>query len=98
VTALLNALRRRRHLRRLADDWRVLWALRDGHEHFAYPKLRDATGLRSGRLYPTLTRLEQQGLVCTGWEDASVKLHPRRWYALTPEGLREMQVRRLEDE
>lgn len=31
--------------------------------------------------------------VAGGWEDASLKLHPRRWYALTTEGLRNVQVR-----
>lgn len=89
---MIAALRRRRHQRQLADNWRALWALRDGHEHFGYDLWR-ATRIRAGRLYPALTRLEQQGLVRTGWEDASVKLHPRRWYALTPEGLRDVQIR-----
>ncbi len=84
---MISACRRWRHTRRTDADRRVLRALRDGGQHFGYP-LRLMTGIRSGRLYPALRRLENAGLVSAGWEDKPV--HPRRWYQLTADGLREI--------
>ena len=46
------------------------------------------TGLKSGTLYPVLTRLADRGLVEARWEDAQPAGRPRRHlYRLTPEGL-----------
>jgi PadR family transcriptional regulator PadR len=52
--------------------------------------IMDATGLGSGSVYPTLERLEEQGLLRSRWEDARVahreKRPPRRYFDLTPRG------------
>lgn len=51
----------------------------------------DATGLPSGTVYPILRRLEQDGLAASRWENPRIAQHeqrpPRRYYALTPNGL-----------
>jgi len=52
--------------------------------------IMDATGLPSGTVYPTLTRLEGRGLVSGLWESQSVadreKRPRRRYYRLTAAG------------
>jgi DNA-binding PadR family transcriptional regulator len=50
----------------------------------------DATGLASGTVYPILTRLENDGLLRSRWED-EVRAHgegrpARRYYAITRTG------------
>jgi PadR family transcriptional regulator PadR len=46
------------------------------------------TGLKSGTLYPILTRLADRGLVEARWEDEQPAGRPRRHlYRLTPDGL-----------
>ena len=51
----------------------------------------DDTGLPGGTVYPALTRMERAGLLASDWEDVEVaraeKRPPRRYYAVTPEGL-----------
>jgi DNA-binding PadR family transcriptional regulator len=84
---VINAYRRRRYERNLADDWRVTYALRNGARRFVYD-LHLSLGLRPSRIYRSLTRLEQAGLVANGWEDKPVR--PRRWYQLTPDGLHQV--------
>jgi hypothetical protein len=84
VTPVIAWLRRRRCSRRQADDQRLLWTLRGGGRNFGY-NISRAASLRPGRMYPALTRMEQAGLLHTGWEDKPV--HPRRWYQITKEGL-----------
>lgn len=58
--------------------------------------IREATGLSSGTIYPALDRLETLGFVRSEWEDARVaqaeKRPPRRYYQITYEGARELQV------
>jgi PadR family transcriptional regulator PadR len=76
---------------------RVLHAmLTSAHsEHYGLELMR-ATGLKSGTLYPILSRLEESGLVEGHWEevDASAEGRPRRrLYKLTPDGvLRARQI------
>ena len=52
--------------------------------------IMDATGLTSGTVYPTLDRLEEQGLLRSRWEpeaDARREGRPaRRYFALTAAG------------
>jgi PadR family transcriptional regulator, regulatory protein PadR len=52
--------------------------------------LSKRTGVRSGVLYPILTRMLNADWVTDGWEDASVlareKRLPRRYYELTDKG------------
>jgi PadR family transcriptional regulator PadR len=52
--------------------------------------IMDATGLPSGTVYPTLTRLEGRGLVSGLWESQTVadreKRPRRRYYRLTAAG------------
>jgi DNA-binding PadR family transcriptional regulator len=66
----------------------VLLGLRQGLIHGF--DIIDATGLRSGTVYPILRRLEDAGLVRSRWERAPVaRQHgrpPRRYYQLTAAG------------
>jgi PadR family transcriptional regulator PadR len=52
--------------------------------------IMDATGLGSGSVYPTLERLEEQGMLRSRWEDARLahreKRPPRRYFDLTLRG------------
>jgi PadR family transcriptional regulator, regulatory protein PadR len=55
-------------------------------------ELCKAAGLRSGSVYPLLTRLEQQRWLTSDWEDADpreAKRPRRRFYQLTGVGERE---------
>lgn len=60
-----------------------------GGEHYGYP-LAKAADVRSGVLYPILTRLLDEGWLADGWEDAAAaraqKRPPRRYYTITPAG------------
>lgn len=56
--------------------------------HWGY-ELSKQTGVRSGVLYPMLTRMLDEGWVEDGWEDPTTirdKRLPRRYYELTNEG------------
>ncbi len=56
--------------------------------HWGY-KLSRQAGVRSGVLYPMLTRMLDEGWVEDGWEDPTTlreKRPPRRYYELTDEG------------
>jgi PadR family transcriptional regulator PadR len=56
--------------------------------HWGY-QLSKASGVRSGVMYPVLTRLLAQGWLTDGWEDPQAikeKRPPRRYYELTDEG------------
>ena len=52
--------------------------------------IMDATGLPSGTVYPTLTRMENRGLVSGSWESNTIALKEgrprRRYYKLTAAG------------
>jgi PadR family transcriptional regulator PadR len=57
--------------------------------HWGY-ELSKQTGVRSGVLYPMLTRLLDEGWLADGWEDPTTirdKRPPRRYYELTEKGL-----------
>jgi PadR family transcriptional regulator, regulatory protein PadR len=46
-----------------------------------------AAGVKSGTLYPLLARLEEDGLVSSGWTvPQTAGQRPRRYYRLTAEG------------
>jgi PadR family transcriptional regulator PadR len=52
-------------------------------------ELSKQAGVRSGVLYPMLTRMLNEGWVEDGWEDPTTireKRPPRRYYELTDEG------------
>jgi PadR family transcriptional regulator PadR len=57
--------------------------------HWGY-ELSKQTGVRSGVLYPMLTRMLDEGWVEDGWEDPTITIHekrpPRRYYKLTDKG------------
>lgn len=56
--------------------------------HWGYDVAKRA-GVRSGVLYPMLTRMLEEGLLTDGWEDPATinqKRPPRRYYELTDEG------------
>jgi PadR family transcriptional regulator len=56
--------------------------------HWGY-ELSKKTGVRSGVLYPMLTRMLDEGWVEDGWEDPTTirdKRPPRRYYELTTKG------------
>lgn len=51
------------------------------------------SGVRSGVLYPMLTRMLDEGWVQDGWEDPATirdKRPPRRYYELTDKGRKEL--------
>lgn len=58
-------------------------------QHYGYT-LGKTAGVRSGVLYPLLSRLLAEGWLVDGWENPEVtraeKRPPRRYYALTPDG------------
>jgi PadR family transcriptional regulator PadR len=66
----------------------ILKALREGHR-FGLDMMQ-ATGLPSGTVYPTLTRMEDRDYVTSVWEataEAKDAGRPRRrYYAITPQG------------
>ena len=56
--------------------------------HWGY-QLSKASGVRSGVLYPILTRMVQEGWLTTRWEDPSTieeRRPPRRYYELANQG------------
>jgi DNA-binding PadR family transcriptional regulator len=67
---------------------RVLRALLDG-SRYGFDVI-DVTGLPSGTVYPILSRLHEDGLLTSTWEDAAVarreKRPPRRYYEVTADG------------
>jgi DNA-binding PadR family transcriptional regulator len=56
----------------------------------------DATGLPSGTVYPALSRHERDGYLRSTWEDLrrahDEKRPPRKYYQLTPEGVRALNA------
>lgn len=66
----------------------ILAALRDGATYGL--DLVARTGLSSGTVYPTLSRLKSSGLVASSWEDQRVAEREgrprRRYYSLSPSG------------
>lgn len=70
----------------------VLHALARGHQ-YGFDVIAE-TGLTSGSVYPTLDRLERDGLARSNWEDAKVahaeKRPPRRYFEITDEGKQEL--------
>ncbi|WP_408010305.1 PadR family transcriptional regulator [Saccharopolyspora terrae] len=60
-------------------------------KHWGY-ELSKRAGVRSGVLYPMLTRMLDQGWMVDGWEDASTiqGRPPRRYYELTEKGKLEL--------
>jgi DNA-binding PadR family transcriptional regulator len=48
---------------------------------------------KEGTLYPTLHKLEADGLIKSSW-DAGPAGKPRKYYAITPRGSRELDQRR----
>lgn len=58
-----------------------------GQRHWGY-ELTKVAGVRSGVLYPMLTRMLDEGWLTDGWEDpATIQGRPpRRYYELTNEG------------
>jgi PadR family transcriptional regulator PadR len=60
--------------------------------HWGYDLSR-RSGIRSGVMYPLLSRLLEQGWLTDGWEDPKTikqKRPPRRYYELTEDGQREL--------
>ena len=56
--------------------------------HWGY-ELSKQSGVRSGVLYPMLTRMLHEGWLADGWEDPTTirdKRPPRRYYELTDDG------------
>ncbi|WP_329290433.1 PadR family transcriptional regulator [Streptomyces sp. NBC_01455] len=59
-----------------------------GGKHYGYD-LAKRSGVRSGVLYPMLTRLVDAGWLNDGWEDPTTieqRRPPRRYYELTEDG------------
>jgi len=58
-----------------------------GHQEYGY-SISQATGLKSGTLYPILIRLAEQNLVEASWETPEAGRPPRHLYRLTQAGAR----------
>jgi len=74
----------------------VLEALEQGHAYGF--DIIDATGLRSGTVYPLLRRLEEAGLVRSRWERVAdarrERRPPRKYYELRPAAAPVLEVAR----
>ena len=79
----------------------ILRAIRNGYEYGT--DIMDRTGLPSGTVYPTLSRLDERGLLRGRWERrelADAERRPRRrYYRLTAPGERALDaaIRRLDE-
>jgi DNA-binding PadR family transcriptional regulator len=66
----------------------ILRAVRDGYGYGT--DIMDRTGLPSGTVYPTLSRMDERGYLRSRWErreTADAERRPRRrYYRLTPSG------------
>ncbi|MCK5483995.1 MAG: helix-turn-helix transcriptional regulator [Gemmatimonadetes bacterium] len=66
----------------------VLRAVRNGYGYGT--EIMDRTGLPSGTVYPTLSRMDERGYLRSRWEKrekADAERRPRRrYYRLTPSG------------
>ena len=86
-------------MRRGAIEYCVLALLRDGDKYgFELTRtLADADGLvtSEGTVYPLLTRLREDGLVETFWQESS-QGPPRRYYRLTKDGRRALETFRVQ--
>jgi len=77
----------------------VLRAVRDGYGYGT--DIMERTGLPSGTVYPTLSRMEERGYLRGRWERrdrADAERRPRRrYYRLTPSGSESLDaaIRRL---
>lgn len=73
--------------------------LEDPAAHRYGLEVMKATGLQSGTLYPLLARFERAGWLASSKEQINAKAEgrpARRYYYLTPEGLREARLVRAE--
>ena len=72
----------------------ILRAARDGYGYGT--DIMDRTGLPSGTVYPTLSRMDERGYLRSRWEKrekADAERRPRRrYYRLTPSGERALNV------
>lgn len=80
-------MRRTETALRVADEF----LSRPGDKHWGYETSK-ATGIRSGSLYPILTRFLDAEWIADGWEDPGNTggRPPRRYYELTERGRAEM--------
>ncbi len=66
----------------------VMRAIRNGYGYGT--DIMDRTGLPSGTVYPTLSRMDERGYLRSRWEEreqADAERRPRRrYYRLTPSG------------
>lgn len=52
--------------------------------------------VKEGTLYPLLSRMTKEGLLCASWETKSTQGHPRKFYALTPLGSQSLEEMKVE--
>ena len=52
---------------------------------------RSGVVVTEGTIYPLLSRLREEGLLKSEWEE-SISGHPRRYYSLTPSGRRRAEA------
>lgn len=83
------------HLRRGALEYCVLALLRQGEAYGLDIARRLAVDSvlmgGEGTLYPLLARLRKAGLVTTSWQESEAG-PPRRYYAITEDGLRAVET------
>lgn len=74
----------------------VLLALREERHAYLLRKHLAASGLsvEEGTLYPLLRRIEEQGLLCSRWDDAEGRA--RRYYRLSADGEEMLEYLKVE--
>ncbi len=78
---MIGWLTRRTEQATRARAGRILAALEDGAAHYIAGDLDQRTGINAALMYPALARLENSGLIESGWADTH-NGRRRRWYRL----------------
>lgn len=84
-------------LRKGAAELLALSVLADGELYgLQVLEAANASGeiVSEGALYPLLNRLEREGKIAARWSFDEGAPHPRKYYSLTPEGVRLLQAMR----
>lgn len=81
----------------------IVLSLLKSQEMYGYEMVREvnarsggALEWREGTLYPALHRMETAGLITSDWREGKETGKPRKYYALTAKGRRELEARAKE--
>jgi PadR family transcriptional regulator PadR len=86
-------------LRKGAAEFAVLALLERGDAYglqiLAAVGEQSGIGVSEGSLYPLLNKLKRQGRVSARWVEDEGATHPRKYYALTAEGRKQLEEMRM---